>query len=137
MSLRPPIIAAGVYALALALVGLWPKPVDSDVNVIGYEPVARIIAALGLNPYQGYDLIEGLANIALFIPFGVLVLLIWPSWRWWQAVALAFATTVTIEVLQQLLRPERFASVEDVVNNTLGGAIGAAAVVVGRRYVRR
>ena len=53
-----------------------------------------------------------------------------------HAVGLALATTVTIETLQQVLRPERFASLDDVVANTLGGAIGGLLVVAGRLVAR-
>lgn len=123
--------------LALALIGLWKTPVDRDVAVVDLAPVAWTVDRLGLEPRQGYELIEFTANIALFVPLGVLVLLWWRQRGWLHATVAAFATSVSIEVLQQLLRPERFASVDDVVANTLGGAGGGLLVVAGRRLSRR
>lgn len=127
------LLTAGAYALALALIGLWKTPVDRNVAVVDLAPVAWTIDRLGLDPWQGYDLVEFTANIALFVPLGVLLLLWWRHRGWLHAAGVAFATSLTIEILQQLLRPERFASVSDVVANTAGGAIGGLLVVAGRR----
>jgi VanZ family protein len=98
---------------------------------------AEIEQFLGLEPQQGYAVIEFTANIALFVPLGVLMLLWWRQRSWWHATAVAFATSLTIEVLQQLVRPERYASAQDVVANTLGGTIGGLLIVAGRRLSRR
>jgi glycopeptide antibiotics resistance protein len=131
------LLAAGAYVSALALIGLWKTPVDGNLTVVDLPPFAWVIARLGLSPWQGYDLIEFTANIVLFVPLGVLLLLWWRHRGWLHAAAVAFATSVTIEVLQQLLRPERIASVDDVVANTLGGTLGGLLVVLGRRLSRR
>ncbi|MET0821123.1 MAG: VanZ family protein [Aeromicrobium sp.] len=137
MRSRPLLLAAGAYVSALALIGLWKTPVDRDVAVVDLSPVAWTIEHLGLDPRQGYDLVEFTANIALFVPLGVLLLLWWRHRGWPHATAVAFATSLTIEVLQQLIRPERYASARDVAANTLGGAIGGLLVVAGRRLSRR
>ena len=127
------LLAAGAYALALALIGLWKTPVDRNVAVVDLPPVAWTIRQLGLTPWEGYDLVEFTANIALFVPLGVLMLLWWRQRGWLHATGVAFATSLTIEILQQLLRPERFASVSDVVANTAGGAIGGLAAIALRK----
>ena len=131
------LLAAGSYVLALALIGLWKTPVDRDVAVVDLTPVAWTIERLGLGPQRGYELIEVTANVALFVPLGVLLLLRWRHRGWLHATAVAFATSLTIEVLQQLLRPERYASAGDVAANTLGGAIGGLLVAAGRSLSRR
>ena len=131
------LLAAGAYVSALALIGLWKTPVDRNIAVVDLAPVSWTIARLGLTPWEGYDLIEFTANIALFVPLGVLLLVWWRRGGWLHATVVAFATSLTIEVLQQLLRPERYASASDVVANTLGGAVGGLLVVAGRRLSRR
>jgi glycopeptide antibiotics resistance protein len=131
------LLCAGAYVSALALIGLWKTPVDRNVAVVDLPPVAWTIDRLGLTPWEGYDLVEFTANIALFVPLGVLMLMWWRHRGWLHATVVAFATSLTIEVLQQLLRPERFASASDVVANTLGGAVGGLLVVAGRRLSRR
>jgi glycopeptide antibiotics resistance protein len=127
------VVVASAYGLAIALIGLWPTPVDRNLAVVELRPVAWAIRTTGLDQWEGYRLIEFSANVALFVPLGVLVLLWRTDWAWRQATLLAFAVTVIIEVLQNVLRPERFAAVSDIVANTLGGAIGALLVVLARR----
>lgn len=131
------LLTAGAYVLALALIGLWKTPVDRNVDVIDFAPVEWATRQLGLTPWQAYDLIEFSANIVLFVPLGVLLLLWWQQRGWLLAAAVAFGTSLTIEVMQQVLRPERYASLSDVVANTTGGAIGGLLVVAGRRLRRR
>jgi VanZ family protein len=131
------LLLTGAYFLALAVVGLWSTPVDRDLAVTGWRPVVWTGDLLGLDPWQMYDVVEMSANVVLFVPLGALVLLWRPNWGLAHGIAAAFVTTVVIETLQQVTRPERFASVTDVVANTLGGAIGAWLVIGSRRWLRR
>ena len=136
MRSRRLVLATGLYAVALALIGLWKTPVDRGVPVTDFAPVRWLTDLLDLQPWQAYDLVETSANVVLFVPLGILVLLWFRSWSLFAAVGVAFATTVTIELLQQALRPERFASLSDVVANTLGWLIGGL-MVVGARALRQ
>src|SRR5207253_10075053 len=116
----------------LALVGMWPHPVDDHIDVAGFLPVRWTTGALGLTPVQGYEVVQFAANVALFVPFGAL-LLIWRNVTVAYATAAGAAASVVIELLQHLVRPERIASVQDVWANTLGAAVGAGVVWVVRR----
>ena len=126
-------MVAAIYALALSLVGMWPHPVDEDVDVAGFPPVHWTTDALGLTPVQGYEVVQFAANILLFVPFGALVLLMWHRAGVVHATVAGAAAAALIELLQFLARPERLASVQDVVANTLGAAVGAGVVWVVRR----
>ena len=91
----------------------------------------------GLLGEPAYVAIEFVANIVMFVPFGVLVRLASARLHWWMILALGLLTTVTIE-LTQLALPSRFSTVSDVIANTLGTAVGLAAVwAVGRRALTR
>ena len=80
-----------------------------------------------------YVALEFVANIALFVPFGVLGRLAFARPPWWAILLLGFATTVTIELVQSIL-PTRFSTVSDVIANTAGTALGVLAVrLVSRR----
>jgi len=70
-----------------------------------------------------YVALEFTANIAMFVPFGILVPLAFARVPWFATLALGFATTLSIELVQSTL-PSRFSTVSDVVANTLGTAIG-------------
>jgi glycopeptide antibiotics resistance protein len=122
-----------MYMIGLALVGMWPHPVDERVDVTALPPVRWTTDALGLTPVQGYDIVQFAANVALFVPFGVLLLLMWRRAGLVHATIAGAAVAALVELLQYLTRAERLASELDVVANTLGAAIGAGVVRVVRR----
>ena len=115
---------------------MWPHTVDENVDVAGFPPVRWTTDAVGLTPWQGYEVVQFAANIVLFVPFGVLVLLIWHRASVAHAIAAGAAASALIELLQHWVRPERIASVQDFWANSLGAAIGAGAVWVVRRRRR-
>lgn len=127
---RPLLAWAGAYALALVVIALWPTHIDSAFDV-NQTFVGQWLLDRGLTSYEAYWLIEFWSNVALYGPLGILAMAIIPTLRWWQAVALAVAVSGTFELLQGLLSG-RTASLQDVVANTLGAAIGAGLVVLVR-----
>lgn len=69
-------------------------------------------------------------NIALFVPFGVLLPLC-RSCRgrrcsFWRCLLLTLALSVGIEVVQPLLHAFRSSDITDVITNTTGGVLGYA-----------
>ena len=69
-------------------------------------------------------------NIALFVPFGVLLPLC-RSCRgkrcsFWRCLLLTLALSVGIEVVQPLLHVFRSSDITDVITNTTGGVLGYA-----------
>jgi glycopeptide antibiotics resistance protein len=74
-----------------------------------------------------YDRAEYLANVALFVPVGVFLLLLFGTRFWWLAVAAALVMTSLIETAQRSI-PGRVSDERDIAANTLGAVIG---VVVG------
>lgn len=113
-----------MYALVLALIALWPTPVDKPLAGLIFDAVQRG-HQLGAPGWVGYDLIEFLANVALFAPFGFFVSALLDTHPAVSALV-GFTTSASIEVLQLVVRPERFATISDVVANTLGAVIGVA-----------
>jgi hypothetical protein len=71
----------------------------------------------------------------MFGPFGVLVgLLVRHTRGWWvRVVAAGLVLSVAIETAQRLFLPTRVPTVQDVVMNTLGAALGVVVLVVGQR----
>ena len=72
-------------------------------------------------PYGGVD---AALNVLLFIPFGLGMALGGATAR--RAILIAFACTVTIELLQVRLVAGRDSSLGDVLTNTLGASLGHA-----------
>lgn len=129
-ALRTPRVLLGIYVVVLALIALWPVPVDS-----GAGPMLRLVSRV--IPILTYERIEFGANILLFVPLGVLLALILT--QRYLVVPIALVATVTIESLQALLIDRRTPSVLDIIANLAGAAIGLliVALVEWRRSRRR
>jgi glycopeptide antibiotics resistance protein len=111
------------YLVALAFVVFLPSREASTVT--GFVGViAGWLSVLGLPQDAAGIAVEFIANIVMFIPFGVFVRLLKPAlWSWWPLGLLAAASSGTIEVVQ-LLVPGRVTALSDVVANTLGALAG-------------
>lgn len=65
-----------------------------------------------------------LANLVLFIPFGVLVPKVFHSVNaFWKIILVTLVTSVCIEVIQYVLACG-YSQVEDVIMNVAGGVVG-------------
>jgi glycopeptide antibiotics resistance protein len=116
-----------LYLLGLARLTLWPRLGDDD----GFDLVHAVLSWIRSTGIAlTYSAAELLANIALFVPFGILVSLLWPRRPAWVVVALGLATSAAIELTQLLFLPHRVSDVRDLVANTLGTAIGVAVLLV-------
>jgi VanZ family protein len=117
-----------VYLAGLARVTLWPTLGPDD----GFDVVRTVLAWLGSHGVPlSYSVTELLANIVLFVPFGLLVGLL-TRFRPWTVVALGLATSGGIELAQLLFLPDRVADVRDLVANTLGTAVGVGILLARR-----
>ena len=120
-------IVLGAYVALLAVVGFFPSPVDRPIEA----PLSRIIQWCGQHGlgFITYARVEFGANIALFVPLGMLIALLFGPRRWWRAPVICFVATVIIELGQRVLLPQRVASIGDVIANTVGGIFGTLAAV--------
>lgn len=73
--------------------------------------------------------VEFLANIAMFVPIGVFLLLLVGAERWWLALFLPFFLTAFIETAQRGI-PGRVSDPRDVVANTMGGIAGVVLAMI-------
>lgn len=114
-----------VYLAGLVRVTLWPQ-IGADK---GFDLVRSALSWLhSIGVPLTFSATEFVANIVLFVPFGVLVGLLarWPSWL----VVLAGAVTSgVIELTQLLFLPDRVADVRDLVANTLGSLVGVLVLL--------
>jgi glycopeptide antibiotics resistance protein len=127
---RHPVLAV----LSLAYLGFvgWvtldptpPQPASFGL----FERVLAFFARHGSTAWLTYDRVEFLANIALFVPIGVFVLLLFGRRWWWLGIAIGVLLTCGIEFTQQFL-PERVPDVRDLIANSTGAAIGALGALV-------
>ncbi|MEV8360191.1 VanZ family protein [Microbacterium sp. NPDC076895] len=129
------IVGLALYAGVVLLATMWPTPLDRGYS----ESIDRVLEVLhrnGVPTWFGYSKFEFTANIAMFFPLGFLLSLALPRRVWWVALVLLPLFSGTIELLQATFLAERFASVFDVIANTLGGYLGSAVALVVRAIVR-
>lgn len=105
-----------VYIVCLAFVAFWPVPVDRDADAI----LGAITSAA---PWFTYERIEFLANVVIFMPFGLLLVATLRR-RGTLALLIAVGVSVGMEAGQAMFLLERTPSLLDVVANTAGAAIG-------------
>lgn len=116
-----------VYLAALAIVGFWPTPVDKPIHGT-LDAMLKYLHSHGVPPWFEYHFVEASANVAMFIPFGILIALALPSKTWWQLASIALVTSTCMELGQLLFLAARYASLVDVVTNTVGAVIGISVV---------
>jgi len=117
------------YVVALGFIALWPTPVDRGAR----GSIASTLAWLhthGVPTWVDYDVIEFTANIALFVPVGLLTVVLFGSTRLWAGVLAGLMLSCAIELSQRLFLPGRFSSLLDVLANTAGAYAGALFAVV-------
>lgn len=124
----------------VALVGaitFWPTPVDRPVS----GALSVLLGSLheaGLPQWIGYPIVEGAANVVMFVPLGALIAVIAVPSLWWSSGVLGLLASLMIEFGQMMLLPERFASPIDLATNTAGALLGGGIVAILRlRRARR
>lgn len=127
------IVRAALFAYLL-FVGftVW-MPATVSARVTGLVGVvAQWVADAGIAPYHSSAVVlEVLANVALFVPVGVLLAFAAPRLRLWQVVVIGALMSGLIETVQAFM-PSRFPTLSDVLANTSGAAIGGAIALLPR-----
>ena len=124
MFLRHPILSVVTLAY-MALVGwLTLTPLSTGLESGLLWRVADLLAQYPATEWFTFMRLEFLANIALFIPFGVFLVLLFGRRMWWLAIVLGVVMTLGIEFAQQFI-PNRVPDTRDLVSNSLGAVIGA------------
>lgn len=119
---------------AMAIVGFYGYSTTRFARVqwVPFEEFFRLDD--GNDRYAGLGLLLG--NVLLFMPIGFLMLLRVPRWGVRRITLGAAIASLAIESTQFLVPGGRVASVDDVILNTLGAAIGALAAVGVRSLAR-
>ena len=121
------VCAAALYLLGVARMTLWPDFASPDE----LDALRSLVAWLtGHGVPVTYDGVEAAANVVMFVPFGVLGGLLVSRRHRATVVAAGCAVSAAIETSQLLFLPTRVATVQDVVLNTAGAAVGLLGFVV-------
>lgn len=117
------------YVVVLALIAFWPTPVDRNAH----GSLLAFISWLhnhGAPLWVDYDFAQFSANVALFVPVGLFVGMLAGARRWWLGIVVGFFTSCAIEIGQFMFLPERYATVDDVIANTIGAVVGTVVALL-------
>jgi glycopeptide antibiotics resistance protein len=109
----------------LAFVG-WLTLTPGSAAPTSSDLVLRVLARLQRYDelsWLTFDRAEYLANVALFVPVGLFLLLLFGTRLWWVALAAAITLTSFIETAQRAV-PGRVSDERDIAANTLGAVVG-------------
>lgn len=115
--------STAVYVVLLALIAFWATSVDGSVHDLLADRL-ELWRSQGAPEWLRYGAIEFAANVLLFVPLGVCMVVLLGARRWWLAIVSGGVLSVAIELTQLLFLPGRSASVRDVLANTAGTALG-------------
>ena len=120
------------YLGFVALVTLTPASDQPDYSVLAARILARLERYPDLAPLTSrlsVERVEFLANIGLFVPLGVFLLLLVGTRLWFVALAAGIVLTSMIENIQRSV-PGRVSDPRDVAANSIGMAIGLVLAVL-------
>jgi glycopeptide antibiotics resistance protein len=121
-------VLTGGYLAFVAWVTLTPQVYAAEHISIIY----RVLEALHRRGYLlsvDHAQLEFLANIALFVPVGMFLLLLLGTRLWWAAVVVSFTLTAFIEAAQRHI-PGRVPDERDLLANGLGAVIGCLIALI-------
>jgi glycopeptide antibiotics resistance protein len=130
-------IALGSYLTVLIATSLWPKPVDGQgLLAILTSEILMFTRDISWLHWIQYNQLEALANILLYIPLGVFLEVIWPNVWTWKLCVFPILVSVLAEGAQRLFLPDRYATVNDVIFNSMGGVLGVLIAASIRRLMK-
>jgi len=117
------LLATLAYLGIIGFITLSPGDSGSDVQGLSY----RVLSFLKSLPTGlSWDQLEFSLNIVMFVPLGVLLVLLFGPRFFWMAAVASLAVTFSIEGLQHLI-PFRVPDTRDLFANGLGGLLGMLA----------
>ncbi|MFM9275060.1 VanZ family protein [Pseudarthrobacter sp. NKDBFgelt] len=119
----------------LAFIAFWPTPVDQPVQG-QLAAVLKFLHRHGIPTWFNYKFVEASANVALFIPVGVVSSLAFPGRPWWKISLFGLLISCCMELGQLLFLHDRFPSPLDLVTNTSGAVIGALLAVAALKRLQ-
>lgn len=118
------------YLVLLAWIILWK--LQPPYTGGGAVRETNLVPYLPTGGKGGSDPLEVAMNVVLFVPLGAFLGLLAPAWRWWKRLALVAAVSIFFEIAQYILAIGR-SDIADVIDNTLGGAIGLGLLALLQR----
>lgn len=121
-------VMTGLYLAAVGWLTLGPQPRALERA----SGLWQLLAWLHRHPsleWIRFSTLEFSANVLMFVPIGVFLLLLLGRRRWWLAVLLGVLLSCGIE-FTQLFLPGRVSDVRDLESNSIGAFAGVVIALV-------
>lgn len=128
-------LLVAAFATVLALT-LWPTHVDGSARS-GFEWFSERLANRGIHLPFGYGFVEFVLNIVLFVPPAAILAYLLNGRHTAWVILTGVAVSLFVEMVQLRVLDGRTATVQDVLANSLGAAVGAVVVAVWLAFRRR
>lgn len=135
---RHPILGlfTAVYLVFVGWVTLGPQPIDDSNNGLIFKAL-DVFDRYEATSWITYNTLEFTANVAMFFPIGLFLVLLFGRRLWWLAMALGCGITFVIETAQ-LFIPTRVSDPRDLVANSAGAILGVLiGLLLTARKARR
>lgn len=131
------LLALTSYLIVLITTSLWPKPVDGEglLATITRE-LLRFTSTKDLLNWIQYNQLEAIANVLLYIPLGIFLVMFWPKVRISLLALIPILVSLIAEGSQRMFLPDRYATINDVFYNALGGVLGIVIAASIRRMTK-
>lgn len=129
MFLRHPFLSLVTVAY-LGLVGwitLGPTPYDAQTSSLIWR-VLGYLQRHALTSWVTFNGVEFTANVLMFLPLGMFLVLLLGRGKWWSAIIIGVLVSCMIELAQYLWIPTRVADVRDIVSNGTGALVGVIII---------
>ncbi|GAA3210499.1 VanZ family protein [Microbacterium terregens] len=123
------ILAAALAAVAVTVLTLAPRWIVAPARGAFMQFMGDLTAPLLL--WIPYGQAERVLNTLLFLPLGATIALLLSRRVWPVAILAGFVLSTAVEYAQASI-PGRVPDADDVLWNTVGGAIGVLAVTIPR-----
>jgi glycopeptide antibiotics resistance protein len=120
---RHPMVSAITLAYLVVVSWLTLTPSSTALESGILWRLAGVLGRFPATEWFTFMRIEFMANVAMFVPFGVFFILLLGRRRWWLAIVLGMLMTLGIEGAQQFI-PNRVPDVRDLAANSLGTTAG-------------
>lgn len=117
-----------IYLGFVAWLTLGPQPLGLE-RAAGLWLLLALFRRHAATAWITFPTVEFAANVLMFVPIGLFLLLLLGRSRWWLAALSGAVLSCAIE-FAQLFIPGRVSDIRDLVSNSLGALIGVLIALV-------
>ncbi len=121
-----------IYLVLLAWIVVWKLDVPSFGRASSFTRPIKLIPFVSSAEAGASAPLEVLVNMAFFVPFGLYLGMLAPSWHRWKATCIFAGASLALETTQHVISTGGF-DITDVITNSAGGLLGLALLAYLRR----